>query len=198
MNLTGIFGDKHVTLIRNKNDSLIYSCRTEKTGVASLVAFASSFDEETVTSVEKEKYFYIKIPSQIWTILVVKEPNVSIEADSDIKEEIEKKLTDDNRIPTLFSYYKLNVESLTEGNVTYTTAKSTITGEYNSSDISLLDNLTMQLNSKDLVFTIKKATDSEYGEGYWFNQDFTKDFQELYPDANVSKITVSTLAIINK
>ncbi len=86
--------------------------------MASLVAFASSFDEETVTSVEKEKYFYIKIPSQIWTILVVKEPNVSIEADSDIKEEIEKKLTDDDMIPTLFSYYKLNIKSLTEGNVT--------------------------------------------------------------------------------
>jgi len=199
LNLIGLFGDKHVELTRNETDNLIYSCKMEQAGVSSLGAFAYSFDEEAVTNIEKEKYFFIKIPSWLLSILVVEDPDISIEANSDVKEAIEKKLTDQYSIPTLFNSYKLNVESLTEGNVTCTTAtKDTIIGEYSSSDISLLHDLAIQLNNKSLVFTIEKATDREYGQGYWLKQDFTEEFQKLYPDANVSKVAVSTLAIINQ
>lgn len=192
----GLYGDKNIEIIKEDIEGKeSYVCIIKKAGVASVGAYAYDYKTSTDFLID----FVISTPSVSYTILVVSEPEILINASENEKKDIQTKLAQDLYIPNFYSYYQLNANSIIGGEVLYKTAsKDTVSGIFTSSDASLLNDMVIYLDNATYNFTIEKATDSNYVNGYLFKLDFTDSFKTMYPNGNIQNVIVTFLAIKNK
>jgi hypothetical protein len=60
-----------------------------------------------------------------------------------------------------------------------------------------MNDIAMSYNGSVYNFTLEKATDTQFADGYYLKQDLTEKFRAMYPSETINEVSVSALAIKN-
>jgi hypothetical protein len=188
----GLFGNDNLDIQESENGE--YLCVVKAAGTATVGNLTYTEDSSDYLLVN----FYIKVSSKKYIYVVIKDPifvvNVGNEA---LQNTIQAELKSASSL-NIFNYYKLECKTLQGGNLVYiTTAKDTINGTFTSSNILKMNDIAMSYKNSVYNFTLEKATDYNFADGYYLKQDLTERFRVMYPSETINEVSAKALTLKN-
>ena len=196
----GLYGNNNLDIQESGNSE--YVCVVKASGITTVGDFTytedSSEDSSDNSSEDLIFNFFIKASSKKYRYVVIKDPTYVVNVENEtLKSTIQTELKSVSPL-NIFSYYKLVCTSLQGGELVYiTTAKDTISGTFASSNVLKMNDIAMSYNGSVYNFTLEKATDTQFADGYYLKQDLTEKFRAMYPSETINEVSVSALAIKN-